>query len=289
MDLTPEQIKSIIESLLFVSGDPLTLKQIKDIIGGELDDKVLRQIMAEIQEEFNNPSRGIQLIEIAHGYRLTTKAENAEWVQKLVIMKQKLKLTKAAIETLSVIAYRQPIVRAEIEAIRGVDCGGVLQTLMERKLIKSVGHKEVIGRPLMYGTTTEFLDQFGLKNLNDLPTLDELSDDAAPDDQDEFPITQMSASALSVTPADEGDNETSATPFEIVDAQEAGEENSPTEETESEDNAVNEAEVEVTEEAPVEEKAAEDTEAIEEESATDNATDEEEIIEDETPVEDKQE
>jgi segregation and condensation protein B len=289
MDLTPEQIKSIIESLLFVSGDPLTLKQIKDIISTELDDKVLRQIMAELQEEMNNPSRGIQLIEIAHGYRLTTKAENTAWVQKLVIMKQKLKLTKAAIETLAVIAYRQPIVRAEIEAIRGVDCGGVLQTLMERKLIKSVGHKEVIGRPLMYGTTTEFLDQFGLKNLNDLPTLDELSDDAATDDQDEFLITQMSASASPDTPAAEGDAASSAPPFEIVHTQEAGEETSPAEPIEPEKNAVNQAEDANPEEAPIEEEAPEETEIIEEASATDKTMAEKERSEAEAPLEDKAE
>lgn len=177
MELTSEQVKPIIESLLFISGDPLTLKQIKDIIDSNLEDKVLKQWLRELQDDLDNSGRGIQLIEIAHGYRLTSKPQFAPYIQKLVIAKQNLKLTKAAIETLAVIAYKQPLLRAEIEAIRGVDSGAVLQTLMERRLIKVVGRKEVLGRPLLYGTTTEFLDQFGLKNLNDLPTIDELMDD----------------------------------------------------------------------------------------------------------------
>ena len=174
MSLEHEKAKAIIESLLLVSSEPLTLKQIRDVVGEE-DEKAVKQWLKEMQEEYNQSNRGIQLIEIAHGYRLSTKPEFAEYVQKLIITKQNLKLTKAGLETLAVIAYRQPLVRAEIEAIRGVDCGGVLQTLMERKLIKVVGRKEVVGRPLLYGTTPEFLDQFGLKNLSDLPTLDELT------------------------------------------------------------------------------------------------------------------
>ena len=176
MELTTEQTKSIIESLLFVSNEPLTLKQIRDNLGG-VEEKQVRTWIQEMQDDYANSTRGIQLVEIAHGYRLTTKPEFCDHIQKLVIVKQNLKLTKAAIETLAVIAYKQPLVRAEIESIRGVDCGGVIQTLLERKLIKIVGRKEVVGRPMMYGTTTEFLDQFGLKNLNDLPTLDEISED----------------------------------------------------------------------------------------------------------------
>ena len=201
---TPEEAKSIIESLLFVSSEPLTLKQIRDVLHGT-EEKTVKQWLKELEEEFTNSNRGIQLIEIAHGYRLTTKPQSADWVQKLVIAKQNLKLTKAGIETLAVIAYRQPLVRAEIEAIRGVDCGGVLQTLMERKLIKVIGRKEVVGRPLLYGTTPEFLDQFGLKNLNDLPTLDELTISAVTPIKD---TTQLEESDLSLgTPeAQTGEN-----------------------------------------------------------------------------------
>ena len=174
MNISPVEAKSIIESLLFVSSDPLTLKQIRDVFDG-VEEKDVRQWIKELQNELENSQRGIQLIEIAHGYRLMTKPHNAQWIQKLMVAKQNLRLTKAGLETLAVIAYRQPLVRAEIETIRGVDCGGVLQTLLERKLIKVIGRKEVVGRPLLYGTTPEFLDQFGLKNLNDLPTLDELT------------------------------------------------------------------------------------------------------------------
>lgn len=174
MEYSPEQAKTIIESLLFVSSEPLTLKQIRDVLN-DAEEKSVKQWIKELQEEFENSPRAVQLVEISHGYRLMTKPQFAEWIQKLVVAKQNLKLTKAGIETLAVIAYRQPLVRAEIEVIRGVDCGGVIQTLMERKLIKVVGRKEVVGRPLLYGTTPEFLDQFGLKNLNDLPTLDELT------------------------------------------------------------------------------------------------------------------
>ena len=201
MSLTPEEGKAIIESLLFVSNEPLTLTQIRDVLG-DVDEKSIRRWLTEIQEDLSGTSRGIQLIEIAHGYRLVTKPQYAEWVQKLIVTKQNLKLTKAGLETLAVIAYRQPLVRVEIEAIRGVDCGGVIQTLLERKLIKVVGRKEVVGRPLLYGTTPEFLDQFGLKNLSDLPTLDELTISAVTPIQQ----TESAESDLSVPKSTDPEN-----------------------------------------------------------------------------------
>jgi segregation and condensation protein B len=168
------EAKLVIESLLFVGDEPLSIRKIKQVVE-ELDESTIRQILAELRQEYDLSGRAMQLIEIANGYQLTTRPKYASWVTKLVQSAVKFRLTKAALETLTIIAYRQPVLRAEIEQIRGVDSGGVIQTLLEKKLIRVTGRKEVVGRPLLYGTTQEFLDQFGLKNLGDLPMIEEVT------------------------------------------------------------------------------------------------------------------
>jgi len=131
--------------------------------------------MDELKTDYN--ARGIQLVEIAEGYQLCTREEYAEWIKKFYKIDKGSKLSQASLETLSIIAYKQPITRVELEEIRGVDSGGVVRTLLEKNLIKNMGRKKVPGRPMMYGTTRKFLEYFGLKSLSDLPTLEEFKDD----------------------------------------------------------------------------------------------------------------
>ena len=172
------ELKPIIESLLFVADEPLTARKIKQVVD-DIDESAIKQALAELKLEYNQSGRTIQIVEIANGYQFATRPAYAEWINKLVQSTTKFRLTKPALETLTIIAYRQPVMRAEIESIRGVDSGGVIQTLLEKKLIRVTGRKEVVGRPLLYGTTQEFLDHFGLRNLSDLPTVEEVTPESA--------------------------------------------------------------------------------------------------------------
>mgnify|MGYP003393998912 FL=1 len=179
-----KEIKAIIEALIFVSGEPITLNRIRDVIEG-VDKKTLERLASELKDEFNNEYRGLQLVEIANGYQLTTRSEYANWIKKLNKIKVSTKLSKPAMETLAIIAYKQPIIKPEVEKIRGVDSGGVIKTLLERKLIKIIGRMDIVGKPMMYGTTPEFLQYFGLKDLTDLPTLREFQELK----EEEVPVT----------------------------------------------------------------------------------------------------
>ena len=174
-----EKLWSIIESLLFASERPLAVKDLRAHIEGA-EDRDWRELMEALAERYAQERRGFLLVEVAGGWQFRTNPENAEWVRKLLAQKP-VKLSRAALETLAVIAYRQPITRAEIEDVRGVDAGGVLKMLLDRRLIKILGKKEEIGRPSIYGTTKDFLEFFGLKDLTSMPTLrdfHELSDDS---------------------------------------------------------------------------------------------------------------
>jgi len=167
-----DNIKSIIESLLFVSEAPLSVDRIKSVLEME-DGKAVRAALMDLAEEYEVRRGGFYLREVAGGYQLCSRPEFGEWIKRL-IQPSPPRLSRAALETLAVIAYRQPIIRSDIEHIRGVDCGGILRLLMERKLIRILGRKEIPGRPLIYATTKEFLEVFDLKDLKDLPTLKEI-------------------------------------------------------------------------------------------------------------------
>jgi len=158
--------KMILEALLLASPEPLTIKRIAEVIG--LDEKDAAILMADLQKDYAEPGRGLAIRELAGGYVLTTRPEAAEYVDRLLQPRSR-GLSHAALETLAIIAYRQPITRAEIEAVRGVKVDRSLETLLERRLVAEVGRKEAPGRPILYGTTAEFLKYFGLKSLNDLP------------------------------------------------------------------------------------------------------------------------
>lgn len=174
-----EDIKSIIESLLFVADGPLTIQRLGEVLEG-VEKEDLRSTLEELQAELENSRRGVRLVEVASGYQLRTAKVNADWVKKF-LGGRPARMGRATLETLAIIAYRQPITRAEIESIRGVDVDGVINTLLDRSLIRAVARKDVPGRPFLYGTTPEFLQLFNLKDLTHLPTLKEMEEIALPE------------------------------------------------------------------------------------------------------------
>jgi len=169
-----ENIKHIIESLLFVADEPLTMERFRKIIT-QAEAKEIRDALTALAAEYEERQGGFFLDEVAGGYQIRTRPEYTEWIKKLIQPKP-LRLSKAALETLVIIAYKQPIIRSDIEHLRGVDCGGVLRVLMERKLIRVLGRREIAGRPLIYATTKHFLEVFDLKTLRDLPTPKEIEE-----------------------------------------------------------------------------------------------------------------
>lgn len=175
-------IKSAIESMLFVSGEPLALRELSNNL--ELKEKNVEEILSEMANEYEDKSRGIRLISINGEYQLVTKSENSDFVQKLLKKNKKHSLSQASIESLAIIAYKQPITRIDIDEIRGVKSESAIARLIERGLIKDIGRLEVPGRPILYGTTDEFLRQFGLETLKELPSLDLYNDEEAKSSMD---------------------------------------------------------------------------------------------------------
>ena len=170
-----EELKRIVEALLFASPDPLSVRRIRSVVPGLETEQVL-ETLAELKSDYAGASRSFQIVEIGGGYQLTTKADYALWVGKLVETRGKQRLSRAALETLAIVAYKQPALRATLEGIRGVNVDGVLRTLMERDLVRIVGRADGPGRPLLFGTTRDFLMQFGLSKLADLPGIEEIED-----------------------------------------------------------------------------------------------------------------
>jgi segregation and condensation protein B len=169
-----EKLCSIIESLIFVSREPLSLDKLCDLVP-EASRAEVRAGLSDLARACEHPERGVQLREVAGGYQFQTPPDNSPWIGRL-LKQRPMRLSRPALETLSIIAYRQPITRPEIEEIRGVDSGGVVHTLLEHEFIKMEGRKDVPGRPIIYGTTKQFLEFFRLKGLTDLPTLKELEE-----------------------------------------------------------------------------------------------------------------
>lgn len=167
-----DDLKNIIESLLFVAEAPVSLDRFREVLEAE-DTKQIRQALNELSEEYELRRGAIFLSEVAGGFQVRTRPEYHEYVKRL-LKPSAHRLSNAALETLAIIAYKQPIIRSDIEHLRGVDCGGVLRVLMERKLIRVLGRKEIPGRPLIYATTKHFLEVFELKNLKDLPSPKEI-------------------------------------------------------------------------------------------------------------------
>jgi segregation and condensation protein B len=161
-------LKPLVEALLFLTEEPLPPDKIAEITGAQI--KEVRQVISELQEQYSSEEHGLQVMEIAKGYQFGTKPELAPVVEKLFKGEKSYTLSQAALETLAIIAYRQPVTRVDIESIRGVKVDGVVETLLKRRFIRTVGRKDAPGRPILYGTTRQFLKYFGLKDLGELPS-----------------------------------------------------------------------------------------------------------------------
>ncbi len=173
--LEDQELKSAIQALLFISGSPLTLDRLVSIFEEASQEQIEKQLEM-LRQEYETPGSGLMLVEVAGGFQLTTRPEYAGWIRKFKSSKGPTKLSRPALETLAIISYKQPITRMEIEAIRGVNVGGIIRNLMERRLVKIAGKKDVPGKPMLYGTSLEFLNYFGLKDLSALPTLREFQE-----------------------------------------------------------------------------------------------------------------
>ena len=168
----PAMLRAIIEALIFAAEEPLTLEDLTELFPGA-GVTVLREALTELTQSCQSRERGLQVSHVAGGYRLTTKGELGEWVRALFRSRNRRRLSGAALETLAIVAYRQPVTTPEIQSIRGSDPAGVLQSLLEKRLVRVLGRKKVVGKPILYGTTREFLAHFGLNSLADLPSMEE--------------------------------------------------------------------------------------------------------------------
>lgn len=195
------EIKPILESLIFVSSTPIQLETLVEILPESSKEGILEGIH-RIQKEYEEDARGLELLEVAGGYQFRTKPRWAGWIQRLKQAKA-VRLSRSALETLAIVAYRQPIIRPEIEEIRGVDSGWVLRTLLEKGLIKVMGRKDIPGRPIVYGTTKTFLELFSLNTLSDLPILREIAPPSVPEEisKDEIPRIEADSAAPHEIPA----------------------------------------------------------------------------------------
>ncbi|MHB8653007.1 MAG: SMC-Scp complex subunit ScpB [Terriglobia bacterium] len=174
--LNDETLKALIEAIIYVAPEPVTLDAILKSLEGEERERVKTKLQ-ELIADFDRPEHGMEIRAIAGGYKFSSKPEHHDVVRKFVkSLKPLVRLSKPALETLAVIAYRQPVTLPEIDQIRGVDCGGVIHTLLEKKLVVTAGRKNVVGRPILYRTSRDFLVHFGLKDVGDLPSLREFEE-----------------------------------------------------------------------------------------------------------------
>jgi segregation and condensation protein B len=202
MDETYElqKIKSIIESLIFIGNKPLTIDELKVLLE-DIEPSAIKEIAESLKKEFEERASGIRIAEIAGGYQMVTAPENASAIKNFYKIKNSEKLSGPSLETLAIIAYKQPVTRIDIEAVRGVNVDGVVRSLLEKNLIRIVGRKEVIGRPFVYGTTRFFLDYFGLKSLAELPKIEEFAQ------QDLLKNIQLANPDAEITPLNSEDEE----------------------------------------------------------------------------------
>lgn len=204
--LTGDDYKKIIENLLFITDKPLTLAKLSQV--AQVNDIALTgELVRMLQQEYAQTNRAIAIVEIGGGFQMSTKPEYGRWVRQLFNEKSSTKLSNAALETLAIIAYKQPITRAEIESIRGVDIVAPLEKIMERGLVRIVGKKDVPGKPLVYGTTEEFLRLFGLNSLSQLPELKTFATKEVKEIQDDLPFNTPLPKADTILPLEEGETE----------------------------------------------------------------------------------
>ena len=203
--LTGDDYKKIIENLLFITDRPLTLAKLSQV--AQVNDIALTgELVRLLQQEYAQTNRAIAIVEIGGGFQMATKPEYGRWVRQLFNEKSSTKLSNAALETLAIIAYKQPITRAEIESIRGVDIVAPLEKIMERGLVRIVGKKDIPGKPLVYGTTEEFLRLFGLNSLSQLPELKTFAVKEVKAVQNDLPFNTPLPQGDAILPLEEGDN-----------------------------------------------------------------------------------
>jgi segregation and condensation protein B len=189
-----EEVKAIIENILLAADQPVSEIQFKNLFGIEAEKISLKTALEELISEYS--LRSLQILQVAEGYQLCTRHDYSDWVRKFLKFDKTTKLSQPSLDTLAIIAYKQPLTKAEVEEIRGVDSSGVVRTLLEKKVISPGGRKKVPGRPIMYRTTRKFLEYFGLRDLSDLPTLEdfkesELEEGTSPD-QTILPFDELS-------------------------------------------------------------------------------------------------
>ena len=192
-----EEIKAVIENILLAADQPVSEAQFKNLLGDEVEKVSFKSVLEELVDEYS--SRNLQILQVAEGYQLCTRHDYSDWVRKFLKFDKTTKLSQPSLDTLAIIAYKQPLTKAEVEEIRGVDSSGVVRTLLEKKVISPGGRKKVPGRPIMYRTTRKFLEYFGLRDLSDLPTLEdfkesELEGQISPD-QTTLPFDELSGDA----------------------------------------------------------------------------------------------
>ena len=173
--MNDEEFKRVIEAILFASDQPVSINEMSEVLDGA-DGRIIRTVIEGLRDEYEKEKRSFRLVEVAGGFQMATDPLYGEWLKKMYKSRQTNRLSGPALETLAIIAYRQPVTRTDIEFIRGVNVDGVIKNLMDRDLIKITGRKDVPGRPILYGTTKEFLLYFGLNSLDELPNLKEFSE-----------------------------------------------------------------------------------------------------------------
>ncbi|REK77298.1 SMC-Scp complex subunit ScpB [Paenibacillus paeoniae] len=192
-----QKLKTIIEGLLFMAGDEgLTKRQLADIL--ELDADFASELVYDLQRDLQREERGVQITEVASAYRMTTHAEHAPYFERMAYTPTRAQLSQAALETLSIVAYRQPITRIDIEEIRGVKTDRAIQSLVSKDLIEEVGRAEAIGRPILYGTTKSFLDYFGLASIRELPEPKHVDVDDALDEQTQMLFDRLDGRQMTI-------------------------------------------------------------------------------------------
>ena len=193
--MTADNRRAVVEALLFASSKPLSMDNLSEASG--IDKAELKEVLAALQEEYTSDSRGFSLEEVADGFQLRSDPRFSAQIGKLFAARSRRRMTRSSLESLSIIAYRQPATRAEIEHIRGVDSGAVLKTLLSLSMIRILGRKEGPGRPILYGTTRDFLEYFGLRDIESLPTLEEVTELL-----DDSETERLSDEAISEEPTD---------------------------------------------------------------------------------------
>ncbi|MDO4485430.1 MAG: SMC-Scp complex subunit ScpB [Bacillota bacterium] len=175
-------IKSAIESMMFVWGEPLDIKEIAEIFN--MDKKEVYNLCKELQEEYEQEGRGIVIREVNRSFQFTTRRENLGYIERLCTPVRHKRLSQSALEVLAIVAYKQPVTKGEIEAVRGIRCDRVIEGLVKKKLVAEVGRSDAVGRPILYGTTDEFLKQFGFASLKELPAIEDLEGVLTEDDEE---------------------------------------------------------------------------------------------------------